>query len=65
MEHYHYWVKFSEEDSQFVALVKEFPSLSWLADSEAEAMSGLRSLVQTVLDDMIDSGETPPEPIDE
>ena len=59
-EHYTYRVRWSGEDGQFLGTVAEFPSLSWAADSSAEAFSGIRDLVADVLADMIDALEEPP-----
>ncbi len=61
--HYQYVVSWSPEDKEFVATVVEFPSLSWLADDQSAALQGLEQLVETVIDDLIDSGEPVPEPL--
>lgn len=63
--HYTYRVSWSPEDDEFVASVVEFPSLSWLAPSQVEALRGLESLVKEVVDDLRESGEEVPEPISE
>ena len=39
------------------------PLLSWLEPTPEEAFSGIRRLVSEVLEDMAETGETPPEPI--
>jgi predicted HicB family RNase H-like nuclease len=62
-EKYTYRVIWSEEDQEHVGLVAEFPSLSWLAPSHAEALSGVTKLVAGILRDMARSKETPPEPL--
>ncbi|BDD83624.1 hypothetical protein TPB0596_33870 [Tsukamurella pulmonis] len=41
-------VVWSEEDGEFVGLADEFPSLSWLARTEAEALAGIQRLVRAV-----------------
>jgi predicted HicB family RNase H-like nuclease len=41
----------------------EFPSLSWLADTQEGALRGLRDLVAEVVDDLHDNGEPVPEPL--
>ena len=46
-----------------LGLCAEFPSLSWLAPTPDEALSGIRELVGDVLADMKVSGESPPEPL--
>ena len=63
--HYTYRVEWSPEDDEWVGLVAEFPSLSWLDPDLVEAMRGIRDLVESVVDDMRQTGETPPEPLAE
>lgn len=62
-EHYSFRVRWSREDEAFVGTVAEMPSLSWLADSQVEALLGIRELVEGVLVDMTAEGEVPPVPI--
>ena len=38
---YTYRVIWSEKDGEFVGLCAEFPSLSWLASTQADALSGI------------------------
>ena len=45
-----------------MGLCAEFPSLSFLAASHAEALAGIRALVRDVLEDMGTSGEQTPAP---
>lgn len=59
---YKYSVAWSAEDEEYVATVAEFPSLSWLADSQEMALSGMLDLVRTTVSDMSDSGENVPVP---
>ena len=61
--HYTYRVSWSEPDSEFVATVAEFPSLSWLAETQNEALDGIITVVRDVLEDMAGNGEKPPVPI--
>lgn len=61
--HYSYRVTWSAEDEEFVATCIEFPSLSWLADTQEEALRGIRDLVSEVVEDLRSSGETVPEPL--
>ncbi len=63
--HYTYRVEWSPEDEEWVGLVAEFPSLSWLDPDLLEAMRGIRDLVESIVDDMRATGETPPEPLAE
>lgn len=41
-----YKVFWSEEDPEFVGTHMYFPSLSWLAGTEEEALKGIRRLVE-------------------
>jgi predicted HicB family RNase H-like nuclease len=61
--HYTYRVTWSVEDAEFVATCLEFPSLSWLADSQESALRGLRDLVTEVVDDLLRSQGPVPEPL--
>ena len=61
-DHYTYRVTWSPEDGQYVGLVAEFPSLSWLADSQVEALAGIRRVVDDVVRDLEASGESVPTP---
>ena len=61
--HYTYRVTWSTEDEEFVGLCAEFPSLSWLAPTQDEAFSGIRSVVADVVEDMLGNDEELPEPI--
>jgi predicted HicB family RNase H-like nuclease len=63
--HYTYRVSWSAEDGEFVATCVEFPSLSWLAASQVEALEGLVGLVRDVLADMEQQGEEIPVPLSE
>ncbi|MFW0148283.1 hypothetical protein ACNUDN_00405 [Mycobacterium sp. smrl_JER01] len=45
---YAYRVEWSPEDDEFVSLVAEFPSLSWLAPTEDEALHGIIEVVKQV-----------------
>lgn len=58
-----YRVTWSEDDSEFVGLCAEFPSLSWLAQTPETALKGIRKLVSEVIADMLNSGEPVPEPL--
>jgi hypothetical protein len=49
---YTYRITWSEEDNQYVGLCAEFPSLSWLADSQEAALLGILKLVREVDADM-------------
>ena len=62
-KHYLYRVHWSEEDGEFVGLCAEFPSLSWLAPDQSEALRGIVQAVADASNDMREQGETLPEPI--
>lgn len=47
---------------EYVAVLREFPSLSWVADTKVEAAAGLIRMLDEVLTDMAASGEPIPEP---
>jgi len=62
-EDYTYRVFWSDEDSAFIAACVEFPSLSNIDESgQSAALEGMVELLQDVLDEMEESGETPPIP---
>ena len=45
-DRYTYRIIWSLEDSEYVGLCAEFPSLSWLSVSPEAALKGIRSTVQ-------------------
>ncbi len=61
--HYTYRVTWSSEDAEFVGTCLEFPSLSWLAMTQDEALHGIRDMVREVVEDLHTSGEPVPEPL--
>ena len=56
-------VTWSPEDGEHLGLCAEFPSLSWLAPTPDEALSGIQELVNGVLVGMRANGESPPAPL--
>ena len=62
-DHYTYRITWSAEDGEHVGLCAEFPSLSWLAPTPDEALTGIRQLVRDSLSDMQATRETPPQPM--
>ena len=62
---YTYRVTWSAEDGEFVATCAEFPSLSWLAESQAASLLGLVDLVADTVADLEADGESVPEPLSE
>ncbi|MET8256544.1 type II toxin-antitoxin system HicB family antitoxin [Micromonospora sp. NPDC005553] len=65
VSHYTYRVTWSVEDREFVATCAEFPSLSWLAPSQIDALEGLQDLLRKTVADMEDEGEQVPQPFAE
>jgi predicted HicB family RNase H-like nuclease len=65
VSHYTYRVTWSAEDGEFLATCAEFPSLSWLASSQIEALQGLEGMLREVIADMEAQGEQVPEPFAE
>lgn len=63
VSHYTYRVTWSPEDEEFVATCLELPSLSWLAPTQDAALHGLRALVDDVVADLSQGGESIPEPL--
>jgi len=62
VDHYTYRITWSADDKEFVGLIAELPSLSWLAASQIDALTGIRELVITVVAEMEHAGEPAPEP---
>lgn len=62
-DHYTYRVTWSDEDSEYVGLCAEFPSLSWLASRPESALRGIRRVVADVVADMKKKREVVPEPL--
>ena len=65
VSHYTYRVSWSADDAEYVATCAEFPSLSWLAGSQVEALQGLHDLLSDVVVDMSVAGEQVPQPFAE
>lgn len=63
MDKYTYRLIWSEEDSEYVGLCAEFPSLSWLAPTQEEALAGIKNTVKKVITDMKATAEAIPEPL--
>jgi len=62
-DRYTYRVTWSDEDGEYVGLCAEFPSLSWLAGTQEEALQGIINVVAEVTTDMKSNNEPIPEPI--
>ena len=59
-DHNTYRVTWSEEDSEYVGLCTEWPSLSYLAPTRDEALEGIFALVGDVVADFAANGELIP-----
>ena len=57
---YTYKAIWSIEDEEYVGLCVEFPSLSWLSNTQESALKGIKEVVDEVIDDMKKSGEEIP-----
>jgi predicted HicB family RNase H-like nuclease len=64
-DHYTYRVTWSAEDEEHVGLCVEFPSLSWLAATPEEALTGIRRMVRDVVREMKTAGDPIPIPLAE
>ena len=62
-DHYTYRVTWSGEDNEYIGLCAEFPSLSWLANTQSAALKGIRNVVAGVIKDMKKSEEDIPQPL--
>src|SRR6266487_604045 len=65
MDRYEYIVAWSQEDQVYVARVLELPSLAAHGKTPEVALKELRSVVSSVVEDLVDSGEPVPEPLGE
>jgi predicted HicB family RNase H-like nuclease len=59
-DHYTYRVTWSNEDGEYLGLCVELPSLSWLAATPEEALSGIRTVTAEAIADMQANGEEVP-----
>jgi len=60
---YVYSVVWSEEDEAFIGRVLEFPSLAAHGSTQAKALNEIRSVVEHTFEDLLESGEEVPEPL--
>ncbi len=59
-DRYTYRVTWSEDDSEYVGLCAEFPSLSWLSKTPESALKGIRKIVAEIVEDMQSNNEPVP-----
>lgn len=57
---YTYEAMWSEEDREFIARVKEFPALEAHGDSRGSSIRALKSVIDSVLKDLVENGEEIP-----
>ncbi len=62
-DYYTYRITWSDKDKEYVGLCAEFPSLSWLAKTQEEALRGISNLVTEVVSDMQSNNEIVPQPL--
>lgn len=62
-EFYTYCITWAEEDQMFVGECAEFPSLSWLAETQEKALKGIKDVVLDVVIDIKNNGEEVPPPL--
>ena len=62
-DNYTYRITWSEEDKEYIGLCAEFPSLSWLADTQEASLQGIIHLVGEAVSDMRANNEKIPQPI--
>ena len=60
VSNYTYRAIWSGDDNEYVGLVAEYPSLSWLAAERADALVGIQNLVANVVADLGGAGEHVP-----
>ena len=65
VSHYTYRLTWSAEEGEYLATCAEFPSLSWLASSQMDALRGLEDLLREVIVDLKEQGEQVPQPFAE
>ena len=63
IDQYIYRIIWSEDDKQYVGLCDEFPSLSYLASTQQNALKGIIKVVSQVVHDMAANNEDIPEPL--
>ena len=57
---YTYEAMWSEEDREFIARVREFPALEAHGDSRGASIRALRSVIASVVKNLIERGEEVP-----
>lgn len=60
---YTYTVSYSPEDNEFVGTCEKYPGMSWLADSQEEALKGIVKAVEEILEEYPEE-ELPAEELD-
>ena len=60
---YKYEAMWSEEDRAFIARVREFPSLEAHGESRGASIRALKSVIASVVKDLVECGEDVPAPV--
>lgn len=60
-DEYNYHVILDEDEGLYEATCDSFPGVAWLASTPTGAVSGLRGVLNAVLDGMYGRGENPPD----
>ena len=60
---YTYEAMWSEEDRAFIARVREFPSLEAHGESRGGSIRALKSVIASVVKDLVECGEDVPAPV--
>jgi predicted HicB family RNase H-like nuclease len=63
VDRYTYREEWSEEDEVYIARCLEFPSVAAHGPSPEEALAEVRSVVAVIINNMVKSGESLPEPL--
>ncbi|MEL7086493.1 MAG: hypothetical protein AAGM36_18585 [Cyanobacteria bacterium J06597_1] len=63
IDRYSYRVTWSDEDDAYAGQCLEFPYMSWMDESRAGALSGIRTVISDCIQDMEANGERTPKPI--
>ncbi len=61
-DRYTYRVTWSNDDTEYVGLFVEFPSLSWLSKTPESALKSIRKVVSDAVVDMLSNKESLPDP---
>ena len=60
-DRYTYRVRWSAEDGEYLGLSAEFPLLSWLSETQEDALAGIKRAVADAVAEMKANGEVIPQ----